>query len=602
MINRKYFPYERSNYYFGKLLTARDFEAEQRYFNDKRRLINRTTGANGVVAGLNVVQADDQSVVLQAGMAFDAAGREVVVPETQVVKLSTIEGYAQLTTQTAYLGISYDEQDVDKVYSAMREEGGGSSFNKIKESFKLTLVDKDLAAKVPSIDDSFVTCKTIYADSEIELRQYAPKYVVKGTNVAVKIELVKFAGVSAEYSFSYLLDTPGFVQQTELENGKVYQNHLRLSKGEKAELTVLLTPEAHIWGGAGVVTVTASEISVQKNDENFVINDKIESKLTPVTKSIDELALSTLYELPMDKHLGEIYDERLWIAELSLIRQGARIIIDSVKPMPLEQYSYNAGQMMLLRKLDTFFPVPGGGGTIVMPQQVAYTPAASSGGDVSDWNKNAASGVFDLPLGLGHSSGETIMSDEIMHGLGKGSIYVDIGVEYITGSTEAGEVSETIIGDPSVFAGEAQYYGNERVYNLSTAVKVLSDRGTFVVGVKLTAPSNAISVRVRWYAFKLNDVTKRITPTRDGERYILVNPDTIVLTPKATAHITPVFVNMPTEPCNYKLVDAEGGSIDNNGVYTAPAKEGVYEIRVEAISDPSVYTHVFAIVSQKKKS
>jgi hypothetical protein len=50
------------------------------------------------------------------------------------------------------------------------------------------------------------------------------------------------------------------------------------------------------------------------------------------------------------------------------------------------------------------------------------------------------------------------------------------------------------------------------------------------------------------------------------------------------------------------MVDAEGGQIDNNGVYTAPAKEGVYEIRVEAISDPSIYTHAFAIVTQKKKA
>ena len=41
--------------------------------------------------------------------------------------------------------------------------------------------------------------------------------------------------------------------------------------------------------------------------------------------------------------------------------------------------------------------------------------------------------------------------------------------------------------------------------------------------------------------------------------------------------------------------------MDNNGVYTAPAKEGVYEIRVEALSDPTIYTHAFAIVTQKKK-
>ena len=58
---------------------------------------------------------------------------------------------------------------------------------------------------------------------------------------------------------------------------------------------------------------------------------------------------------------------------------------------------------------------------------------------------------------------------------------------------------------------------------------------------------------------------------------------------------------MPTEACNFRVVDPEGGSVDNNGLYTAPSKEGVYEIRVEAVSDPTVYTHVFAIVTQKKK-
>ena len=82
---------------------------------------------------------------------------------------------------------------------------------------------------------------------------------------------------------------------------------------------------------------------------------------------------------------------------------------------------------------------------------------------------------------------------------------------------------------------------------------------------------------------------------------LLVNPDTIVLQPKSTAHIAPVFINMPSEACNFSIKDPEGGSIDNNGTYTAPAREGVYEIRVEAVSDPSVYTYAFAIVSQKKK-
>ena len=123
MLNRKYFPFQRNNYYYGKLLTARDFEDEQRYFNDKRRLANRLTGANGIVAGLGVIRADDASLVIQAGCATDAAGREIVVPATRVVKLSTIEGFAQLASSSALLGIRYDEQPAEEMYAVMDPSG-----------------------------------------------------------------------------------------------------------------------------------------------------------------------------------------------------------------------------------------------------------------------------------------------------------------------------------------------------------------------------------------------------------------------------------------------------------------------------------------------
>ena len=88
MENRKYYSFERNNYYYGKMLTSRDFQNEQSYMNDKRRLENRLLQGSGIVYGLDVVAADDSSVILQSGMALDRAGREIVVPRTQVLKLS----------------------------------------------------------------------------------------------------------------------------------------------------------------------------------------------------------------------------------------------------------------------------------------------------------------------------------------------------------------------------------------------------------------------------------------------------------------------------------------------------------------------------------
>ena len=50
--------FERNRYFYGKLLTVRDFEVEQRYFIEKQRLINRLIHGVGVVCGLKVEKID----------------------------------------------------------------------------------------------------------------------------------------------------------------------------------------------------------------------------------------------------------------------------------------------------------------------------------------------------------------------------------------------------------------------------------------------------------------------------------------------------------------------------------------------------------------
>lgn len=61
MVNRKYYSFERNNYYYGKMLTSRDFQNEQSYMNDKRRLVNRLLHGVGIVYGMDVIEADDSS-------------------------------------------------------------------------------------------------------------------------------------------------------------------------------------------------------------------------------------------------------------------------------------------------------------------------------------------------------------------------------------------------------------------------------------------------------------------------------------------------------------------------------------------------------------
>ena len=75
--------FERPRYFAGKLVTAEDFELEQRYHIEKRRLLNRMLQGPGIVTGLGVVESEQGTVTVAPGFALDPHGREILVSESQ---------------------------------------------------------------------------------------------------------------------------------------------------------------------------------------------------------------------------------------------------------------------------------------------------------------------------------------------------------------------------------------------------------------------------------------------------------------------------------------------------------------------------------------
>jgi hypothetical protein len=72
---------ERNHYFYGKLLDVQQLRKEQHYGIVGRRRINGLVLGHGVVCGLNVVADTDGMVHIQPGVALDALGREIIVPE-----------------------------------------------------------------------------------------------------------------------------------------------------------------------------------------------------------------------------------------------------------------------------------------------------------------------------------------------------------------------------------------------------------------------------------------------------------------------------------------------------------------------------------------
>ena len=75
--------FERPRYFAGKLVTAEDFELEQRYHIEKRRLLNRMLRGVGVVSGLGVGEGEPGTVTVAPGFALDPHGREILLSEPQ---------------------------------------------------------------------------------------------------------------------------------------------------------------------------------------------------------------------------------------------------------------------------------------------------------------------------------------------------------------------------------------------------------------------------------------------------------------------------------------------------------------------------------------
>lgn len=55
------------------------------------------------------------------------------------------------------------------------------------------------------------------------------------------------------------------------------------------------------------------------------------------------------------------------------------------------------------------------------------------------------------------------------------------------------------------------------------------------------------------------------------------------------------------KPCSisYEMTEPGTGEVSADGIYTAPSKEGVYEIRIYCTDRPLICTYAYAIVKKK---
>ena len=134
---RKFTPLKRPRFFAGQLLSATDLEAEQEYFLQKQRRHNRGLHGYGVVSGLDV-SAKDNVLIVSDGMALDASGNEVVVPNCLQIPIKR-------RGRVAYLVVRYHENETDPV-PVQIDSNGGVEFSRIEEGFEIAITSTQAVA------------------------------------------------------------------------------------------------------------------------------------------------------------------------------------------------------------------------------------------------------------------------------------------------------------------------------------------------------------------------------------------------------------------------------------------------------------------------
>jgi hypothetical protein len=129
--SRNLAPLKRVRFFDGQLLSAQDFQTEQEYWREKQRRHNRMFHGYGVVSGLDDVSTKHDVLFVRPGMAVDASGNEIVVPDCLEIPIKR-------RGRVAYVVARYHEHETDPVPVQIDSNGGVES-SRIEEGFEIAI-------------------------------------------------------------------------------------------------------------------------------------------------------------------------------------------------------------------------------------------------------------------------------------------------------------------------------------------------------------------------------------------------------------------------------------------------------------------------------
>lgn len=524
------YPFERNSYFYGKLLTVRDFESEQQYVNDKRRLLNRLLFGSGIVTGLQVVRVDDKQITVEAGVAIDRYGREIVVPAPRKLQLSTIKGFSNNNyEQDVYVTLSYVEkgkEGVNPVTHSAIVDDKEMKFSRVMEEYAIEV--KEQAPNPDDFDDLNLThsYSVLHEDEQVRVLHIVPRYVQVGTTFEGRVvveKTVKTPDVTLLFEVNgeecYLPgDAQGKVVFDAFESG---------SYTLKAGLKPGINGQVLIPAGTAVLTYGDRRIEIPHHD--------IRHAFELVEGAVEARIERAFYERKFDQVMRPMDQAKncIYLAKVRLTRvDDVNYTIEEVVPAPFGEYIYNSS---LLRKIGS--NGIGGvteGASFGVHAKAAWLKAGEEPSLEASFDRRTqqlhmalgvpapakveerlkvTTGTVDLPLTPAVRHGinpfarpsSHSYSAEIEHGLGLGPVRIELGVE----ESSENAVADMLDRGDRLFCGDVDVFRESEfdpdTPDVTLGAVVYPKKGTFRVGLRLNQPTDRTSIRLRWWAYQTVD-------------------------------------------------------------------------------------------------
>lgn len=534
--------------------------------NDKRRLLNRYLFGTGVVCGLQVVVLDDITISVEMGMALDFSGRELVVSEPVTTQLSALEGYASLfqgegVRQDVFLCIAYEEQGTEPVYNiAGAGSGRQEEYNKYREGFRLFLTHDEPEQEGWQIRELFEQTQTVYCANGIRIRQSVPRYVRQGEEAEVKIFIEKSDRIN-ELAFSYQMkllhleqDGRDVINLSFDEKHRTPSDHYTLVRKIRAKAAGNLK--------AAVELIPDSfSLSIAGDPKSGQIQGNFSVMITE--SALPEAVLANYYHTAMEELVKDPYHEAIYLAKMELVPAGDTYVIEQMQSLPFRQCVWNhtlgfaVEAMRMQQDADR------------KHSEAPEIPSVSGRERRQRENDELLLRTGDavISLGIGGKTGQRFYSQEIIHGLGPGRVQVML-------SLAVGEEQE----DGKLICGSQSVFEDEPAHAIEMAACVDGARGSFRIGIRCLAPVSSTHLRIFWTA-----VRHRPKKEQEAARSMQIKPDILRLHPRESFLLEAVINGKVQKSIRWSIHEEQGGSINENGYYTASDQPGVYEVTAESM-------------------